>query len=172
MSATFAAVRTTEAERSAEGLRSWQQASYASNARAATAKGLLEVLAAQVERLRAHHRWPDMRRSSPPRDGGTLRTASADRRLNHSVVGAGALDLPDRELLVPPYTLGAWLGDGSSAAARITAADREIIARIEVDGVGLRRFIEIRSDTRYGSRNRRRIAQVRDCVVCGKQICA
>ena len=37
--------------------------------------------------------------------------------------------------LVPPYTLGAWLGDGTSAAAQITAADPEIIMRIEAEGV-------------------------------------
>ena len=51
------------------------------------------------------------------------------------MVNARALDLPERELLVPPYTLGAWLGDGTSAAAQITAADPEIIMRIEADGV-------------------------------------
>ena len=46
-----------------------------------------------------------------------------------------ALDLPDREFLVPAYTLGAWLGDGTSAAAQITTADPEIIMRIEADGL-------------------------------------
>src|SRR5690242_4449268 len=50
----------------------------------------------------------------------TLRCATQDRRLNHSVVNARALDLPDREFLVRPYTLVAWLGDGTSAAAAIT----------------------------------------------------
>jgi replicative DNA helicase len=65
---------------------------------------------------------------------GSLRCDTRDRRLNHSVVNARALDLPDRELLVPAYTLGAWLGDGTSAAAQITTADPEIIMRIEADG--------------------------------------
>lgn len=65
----------------------------------------------------------------------TLRCATQDRVLNHSVVNARALDLPDREFLVPPYTLGAWLGDGTSAAAQITTADPEIIMRIEADGL-------------------------------------
>ena len=36
---------------------------------------------------------------------------------------------------VPPYTLGAWLGDGTSAAAQITSADPEIIMRIEAEGL-------------------------------------
>lgn len=66
----------------------------------------------------------------------TLRCPTQDRRLNHSVVNARALELPDREFLVPPYTLGAWLGDGTSAAAQITAADPEIIMRIEAEDSG------------------------------------
>ncbi|CQD07081.1 replicative DNA helicase [Mycobacterium europaeum] len=66
---------------------------------------------------------------------GTLRCDTLDRRLNHSVVNARALDLPEHELLIPPYTLGAWLGDGTSAAAQITTADPELIMRIEADGV-------------------------------------
>ncbi|CAJ1510827.1 replicative DNA helicase [[Mycobacterium] holstebronense] len=64
----------------------------------------------------------------------TLRCDTADQRLNHSVTNAQALDLPEREFLVPPYTLGAWLGDGTSAAAQITTADPEIIMRIEAEG--------------------------------------
>lgn len=65
---------------------------------------------------------------------GTLRCATKDRRVNHSVVNAQALNLPARDFLVQPYTLGAWLGDGTSAAAQITTADPELIMRIEADG--------------------------------------
>jgi replicative DNA helicase len=50
---------------------------------------------------------------------------SADGRLNHAVQNCRPLQLPERDLLVPPYTLGAWLGDGRSAASRITTNDRE-----------------------------------------------
>ncbi|MFI5913866.1 replicative DNA helicase [Dactylosporangium sp. NPDC051541] len=57
-----------------------------------------------------------------------------DGRLNHAVRNAGALQLPDRALLVAPYTLGAWLGDGHSAAPRLTTADPQIVALIEADG--------------------------------------
>jgi replicative DNA helicase len=64
----------------------------------------------------------------------TLRCTTADRRLNHSVPLAHALQLPDADLLVPPYTLGAWLGAGTSASARITSDDPEIVVRIEADG--------------------------------------
>jgi hypothetical protein len=38
----------------------------------------------------------------------------------HSIPVAGALQLPDAALPVPPYALGAWLGDGNSHGARIT----------------------------------------------------
>ncbi|WP_422772523.1 replicative DNA helicase [Plantactinospora sp. WMMC1484] len=41
----------------------------------------------------------------------------ADGRANHAVQNCDALDLPERELPVPPYTLGVWLGDGDSGAA-------------------------------------------------------
>ncbi|MGN7778774.1 replicative DNA helicase [Mycolicibacterium sp. 22603] len=65
----------------------------------------------------------------------TLRCATQDRRLNHSVSNAKPLAAADADLLVPPYTLGAWLGDGTSAAAQITTADPEILMRIEGEGV-------------------------------------
>ncbi len=51
----------------------------------------------------------------------------ADGRANHAVVNAAALQLPEiADLPVAPYTLGVWLGDGHSEAARFTTADPEI----------------------------------------------
>lgn len=51
---------------------------------------------------------------------------------NHFIPLAGPLGLPDVELPVPPYVLGAWLGDGASATGLITTADgdemRELLA--------------------------------------------
>ena len=38
-----------------------------------------------------------------------------DGRLNHAVENCSPLVLPERELRVPPYTLGVWLGDGHSS---------------------------------------------------------
>ncbi|OBK50775.1 replicative DNA helicase [Mycobacterium sp. 1081908.1] len=96
----------------------------------------------------------------------TVRCDTLDRRLNHSVVNARALDLPARELLVPAYTLGAWLGDGTTAAAQITTADPEIIMRIEADG-----FVAVPSTSpyRYQLRLPARPEQApRQCAVCGK----
>ncbi|TEX50685.1 MAG: replicative DNA helicase, partial [Actinomycetales bacterium mxb001] len=65
----------------------------------------------------------------------TLRCATKDARLNHSVVNAQALSLPEADLLVPPYTLGVWLGDGTSAAAHFTSADPEIAMFVEAEGI-------------------------------------
>ena len=65
----------------------------------------------------------------------TLRCATKDARLNHSIVNARPLVLPDADLLVPPYTLGVWLGDGTSAAAHFTSVDPEIAMFIEAEGI-------------------------------------
>ncbi|MER7506440.1 replicative DNA helicase [Nonomuraea pusilla] len=65
----------------------------------------------------------------------TLRCNTADRRLNHTVVNAQPLDLPDRDLLIPPYALGVWLGDGHSASARFTTGDPEIAEHIAAEGL-------------------------------------
>jgi replicative DNA helicase len=56
---------------------------------------------------------------------------------NHSVQLSGALTLPEASLPLPPYTLGAWLGDGDSDSARVTVAvsDWQIVQEIEADGV-------------------------------------
>lgn len=35
---------------------------------------------------------------------------------------------------MPPYTLGAWLGDGATVTGSVTSADREIISEIEAEG--------------------------------------
>lgn len=49
----------------------------------------------------------------------TLRTASG--RNNHAVPVCGQVDLPERDLPVDPYVLGAWLGDGSRASNTIAS---------------------------------------------------
>jgi replicative DNA helicase len=98
---------------------------------------------------------------------GSLRCGTQDRRLNHSVVNARALELPGRQFLIPAYTLGAWLGDGTSAAAQITTADPELIMRIEADG-----FAAVPSNSARYRYHLRLPADAepapRQCVVCGK----
>jgi replicative DNA helicase len=68
----------------------------------------------------------------------TLRTQTADRRVNHSVTNAKPLALPDQDLLIPPYTLGLWLGDGHSDVARFTIDDPETVLYLEGDGFVVR----------------------------------
>jgi replicative DNA helicase len=65
----------------------------------------------------------------------TLRCNGTERRLNHAVANAKPLDLPPRELPLPPYALGVWLGDGHSLSARITTADPEIVMYLEAEGL-------------------------------------
>jgi replicative DNA helicase len=65
----------------------------------------------------------------------TVRCATKEARLNHSVKNAAALELPEADLLLPPYALGVWLGDGTSAAAQYTSADPEIAVYIEAEGL-------------------------------------
>ncbi len=64
----------------------------------------------------------------------TVRCESSDSRLNHAVLTAAPLDLPDAELQIAPYTLGVWLGDGHAAQARFTSADPEVALFVEADG--------------------------------------
>lgn len=52
-------------------------------------------------------------------------------RRNHSIRVAGAIDTLPAILPIDPYTLGAWLGDGSSANAGFTGVDPEIWEWIE-----------------------------------------
>lgn len=54
---------------------------------------------------------------------------------NHRIANCRPLELPEADLPVPPYTLGAWLGDGTEGRAEISTADPEILARIEADGI-------------------------------------
>ncbi|WP_406046439.1 replicative DNA helicase [Micromonospora sp. NBC_00898] len=68
----------------------------------------------------------------------TLRIDTADRRLNHAVENCGPLQLPERDLVVPPYTLGVWLGDGHTGASRFTTADPEMTDLVARDGFVVR----------------------------------
>ena len=61
--------------------------------------------------------------------------AGSDHRANYSVDVAAPLVLPEASLPVPPYTLGAWLGDGHSRGGEITTMDPEVVAAIEAEGL-------------------------------------
>jgi AAA-like domain/LAGLIDADG-like domain len=53
---------------------------------------------------------------------------------NHAVPVAAPFALPEADLPVDPYVLGAWLGGGTSIRAEIVAHDPEIIAEIQATG--------------------------------------
>ncbi|MDG4790893.1 replicative DNA helicase [Micromonospora sp. WMMD1102] len=68
----------------------------------------------------------------------TLRTTDRDRRPNHAVENCAPLELPERDLAVPPYTLGVWIGAGHRVAGRFGAVDHEVVAGVERDGFRVR----------------------------------
>jgi replicative DNA helicase len=83
------------------------------------------------------------------------------------VTNARPLQAPDAELLVPPYTLGAWLGDGTSASAQITSADPELIMRIEAEGIEAHKSSSAKFRYQLCLFNASEIVP-RDCAVCGR----
>lgn len=94
----------------------------------------------------------------------TLRCDTADARLNHAVPTAKAIKLADAALPVAPYTLGIWLGDGASAASRITTADPEVVARIVAEGYTVTPVAGI---TYAVSLPQESFEFKKNCVVCG-----
>jgi len=63
-------------------------------------------------------------------------------RLNHTVPLAQPLHLPEIELIVPPYVLGCWLGDGRTGNARLTCAEPELIEEIRREGYEVEKKVE------------------------------
>jgi len=98
---------------------------------------------------------------------GTVRCATADRRANHSVETARPLRLPDADLLVDPYLLGVWLGDGHTASARFTSADPEIAMHIEGRGYDVRSAPTSGVARLYTVSLPKEEVETRACEVCG-----
>ncbi|KKM92040.1 hypothetical protein LCGC14_1222480 [marine sediment metagenome] len=61
---------------------------------------------------------------------------------NHAIPVGGAIELPKADLPIPPYVLGAWLGDGTNANAGLTCSysDQEIIKEIVACGVTVKEW--------------------------------
>jgi len=55
------------------------------------------------------------------------------------IQNAKAVEYLHKNLLIPPYILGCWLGDGHSKSARVTfnALDSELVTNIQADGYSL-----------------------------------
>lgn len=71
----------------------------------------------------------------------------AGHTINHSIRQHSPLELPKVELIIPPYTFGAWLGDGTSACGDITGIDKEIFNAIKKDG-----FEVVKNKSKYAYR--------------------
>ncbi|MFE0592139.1 replicative DNA helicase [Micromonospora echinospora] len=145
------------------GGRPWRRRVQAYSRRA-----LLAALEQRINRLRNAETAADHEGVvTTAQIAATLRTGG-DNRLNHAVENAQPLALPHRDdLLIPPYTLGAWLGDGTSAAATFTTADPELVTYIEADGFVVR---PLAAKMRYsiGLLPPAPLAD-RECVVCGRR---
>jgi replicative DNA helicase len=95
----------------------------------------------------------------------TLRCETSEGRLNHCVMNAAPLKLPEQDYLVPPYVLGAWLGDGTTDAATLTSADPEIAMRCEAEGIVAKK---VAAHLRYSLQLAVEPPEERACVVCGR----
>ncbi|MPV89510.1 replicative DNA helicase [Georgenia ruanii] len=95
-----------------------------------------QAAAAQYNRTRNQRTFAEIRTTEEI--AATLRCTTADRRLNHCVTNTKPIELPEADLLIDPYVLGVWLGDGESAGARFTSDDPEIAAFIEAAGYVVR----------------------------------
>jgi replicative DNA helicase len=87
----------------------------------------------------AEHGWLTDTPGTPASVKTTAEIAStipfSGGHLTHSIAAASALDLPSADLPVPPYTLGAWLGSGTSAKGQPASADPEVAMYVEVEGL-------------------------------------
>lgn len=83
--------------------------------------------------------YEDRGTAQAPRTERRIVTTAQLRELVESATHAVSVDLAgidgeEIDLPIAPYTLGAWLGDGTSRSAQITSIDPEILDRIREDG--------------------------------------
>ena len=64
----------------------------------------------------------------------TLEVPDTRNAKNHAIRVAKALELPESDLPIPPYTLGCWLGYGESRKGEVCGADHEIARFLESEG--------------------------------------
>lgn len=76
----------------------------------------------------ADHKWEVQERrwaTNPQWKTKMVKTADLDTA-NHKIELPRSIELPDENLPIDPYLLGAWLGDGKSDQAAITTGDSDI----------------------------------------------
>lgn len=61
-------------------------------------------------------------------------------KLNYSVNVCKPVNYPKQNLIVDPYLLGAWLGDGHSDGGQITSADEEILDQFRSNGFTITKY--------------------------------
>ena len=105
-----------------------------------------EVIFSDGQRIVADgaHQWVTATKSDRWRGAGHFGIRTTDEialtirvrgEFNHQVPLAGPVEYPSRiDLPIEPYTLGAWLGDGTTTKAEITCVDLEILAQVSGDG--------------------------------------
>jgi 5S rRNA maturation endonuclease (ribonuclease M5) len=69
----------------------------------------------------------------------TLVSNRLSKAFNHAIPTTKPLNLPEANLPIPPYTLGAWLGDGTTCDGSICSEDEEILDSIRNDGYVVRK---------------------------------
>ena len=72
------------------------------------------------------------------------------KEVNHCIPCAAPLVLPEADLLIDPYLLGLWLGDGSTKGAEITTADAETVQAFEGSGYVLKAYSQSGASKVYG----------------------
>ncbi|MGI8333343.1 replicative DNA helicase [Actinomadura scrupuli] len=97
----------------------------------------------------------------------TLVCPTAGGRPNHAVEMSSPLELPDADLPIPPYALGAWLGGGNSSGARISSADPELIVHLEASGIAVTEHATD-PDYRLGFPETTGKLTDRTCASCGR----
>jgi 5S rRNA maturation endonuclease (ribonuclease M5) len=145
---------------------------------------LTETLAARE----AHQRY-ERKPSGPPRKRGTDQRdkrrhfpevvtteqirdtlmARGGYAVNHSVQTCEPLQYAAQELSIAPYTLGAWLGDGTSRNSQITCcdADAELLEHIRADGYEVRSLSGMQYHIGNRPERQRRIAEAQRLMQAG-----
>jgi 5S rRNA maturation endonuclease (ribonuclease M5) len=69
----------------------------------------------------------------------TLISNRSTKAFNHAIPTTKPLNLPEVKLPIAPYTLGAWLGDGTTIDGSICSEDEEVLESIRNDGYVVRK---------------------------------
>jgi replicative DNA helicase len=80
-----------------------------------------------------HKRTPPKTRST--KDIHLTLTSEHGKRRNHSIVTAKPIHCREAEFIIPPYVLGAWIGDGHTNSGAITTADEGVLDSIRKCGI-------------------------------------